>query len=89
MMFRPRNNSNITEGREKARDPLLLPFELNPAKVASMLEVTALAYRMIPIGTGKGERHTRAFRTIKFRTIKMTIFRLQFSVAFTIKGRQR
>jgi short-subunit dehydrogenase len=54
MMFRPRNNSNITEGREKARDPLLLPFELNPAKVASMLEETALAYRVIPIGTGRG-----------------------------------
>ena len=34
----------------------------NPAKVALFLEETEMAYKVLPVDTGKGEQHTPAFR---------------------------
>src|SRR5260370_9803843 len=56
---------NLTEGNGRTR---MIRFYFhptpNPAKVALMLEETALAYQVIPIDTSKGEQHTPAFRAI-------------------------
>jgi len=34
----------------------------NPAKVALFLEETEMAYKVLPVDTGKGEQHKPAFR---------------------------